>query len=136
MEATMPTQVRQKRSLSFPFPFSLRLKIVIVSLLSFLVTSGCSLLRLRPTPKPPTVTCYEPTIKIEELTPSPFVLCYEMMLLTETPDSTLFTSPLSPLPTPTPTATPEARRLLLGRLLAEGRFPQDVAGQLSELQEG
>jgi hypothetical protein len=119
---TIPGQ--QKR------PLSLRIKITVISLLSFLVTSACTLLRPRPTPF---VTCY--AMVAPTATSTPFVTCYTMPPPTETPDSTLFTSPLSPLPTPTPTATPEARRLLLGRLLAENRFPQDIAWQLSELSE-
>ncbi|HUX76553.1 MAG TPA: hypothetical protein VMY40_07950 [Anaerolineae bacterium] len=44
--------------------------------------------------------------------------------------STPFTSPISPLPTPTPPPTSEARRLLLDKLLAEGRFPGDVTQEL------
>ena len=115
----MPGPSRQRHS------FSLRAKIMVVSLLSFLVTTACSWLRLRATPTPE-VTCYimvEPTD-----TPTPVVMCYEMQMPTETPTPTPFISPLSPLPTPTP--SPEARSLLLERLLAENRFPRAVARQL------
>ncbi|MBU0702525.1 MAG: hypothetical protein KKC18_01500 [Chloroflexi bacterium] len=117
----MPGPTRQKHSLS------LRAKIAVVSLLSLLVTTACSWLRLRATPTPQ-VTCY---IMIEPTdTPTPVVMCYEMQMPTETPTLTTFISPLSPLPTPTLTPTPEARRLLRERLLAEGCFPGDVARQL------
>ena len=115
----MQGPTRQKYSLS------LRAKIAVVSLLSFLVTTACSWLRLRATPTPD-VTCYimvEPTD-----TPTPVVMCYEVQMPTETPTPTPFISPISPLPTPTP--TPEARRLLRERLLTEGRFPRAVAQQL------
>ena len=70
------------------------------------------------TPLPP--ICYT-------LTPP---MCY-------TPTPTCYTptpSPYPPYPVGTPqpssTAIPEARRLLLEQLLAEGRFPQDVARKL------
>lgn len=117
----MPGPARQKHSLS------LRTKIAVVSLLSFLVTTACSWLRLRATPTPQ-VMCY---IMIEPTdTPTPVVMCYEVQMPTETPTLTTFISPLSPLPTPTLTPTPEARRLLRERLLAEGRFPRAVARQL------
>ena len=122
----MSNLTEQKRSLS------LRIKITLVSLLSFIVTTACSLSRTRPTPE---VTCY--TAIAPTNTPTPEVLCYEMVMPTDTPTPTTFTSPLSPLPTPTstPTPTPEARRLLLDRLLAEGRLPKDVAQQLDESPE-
>jgi len=118
----MSDPARQKHLLS------LRVKVAVVSLLSFLVTTACSWLRLSGTPTPQ-ITCYiavEPTD-----TPTPIVMCYEPQIPTETPTLTAFTSPLSPLsPLPTPTPTPEARRLLQERLLAEGRFPRAVARQL------
>lgn len=117
----MPNPARQKRSLS------LRLKIAAVSLLSLLVTTACSLLRLRSTPTP-VITCYEIVAPTDP--PTPFVTCYTAPAPTKTPISTTFTSPISPLPTPTPTLTPEARRILLQKLLAEGRFPHDVAREL------
>ena len=121
----MSEPVRKKR------PLSLRVKIVLVSLLSFLVTTACSWLRLRPTPM---VTCYEAVAPSD--TPTPFVTCYTApapsttptpLCYTPTPSPTTFTSPL---PTPSPSPTPEARRLLRDRLLAGGRFPQNVARQL------
>lgn len=126
----MPKLVGQERLLP------LRLKIVVISLLSLLVTTACSLLRWRPTP---TMVCYAPVPPTE--TPTPFVTCYKMSAQTETPSAT---PPTSPLPTPTPTASPEARRLLLEGLLAEGRFPQEIVWhlrqwqprQLNELSEG
>jgi hypothetical protein len=137
----MPNSTEQKRSLS------LRIKIALISILSFIVTTACSLSRTRPTPEvtcytaiaptdPPTpeVLCYEMVIEITA-TPTPTLTCYTAPPPTDTP--TTFTSPLSPLPTPTPTPTPtpEARRLLLDRLLTEGRLPQDVAQRLNESLE-
>ena len=104
---------------------SLRLKIAAISLLSFMVTTACSWLRLRPTAGPG-VMCYKAVTPTD--TPTPVVMCYEVSLPTETPPSTTFTSPISPLPTPTPTS--EARRLLLDKLLAEGRFPGGVTQEL------
>ncbi len=117
--------------------FPVRIKIALVSLLSFIVTTACTLSRTRPTPE---VTCYTAIAPTDP--PTPEVLCYEAVIEpTNTPTPTVtcytatpttFTSPLSPLPTPTPTLTPtlEARRLLLDELLAKGRFPQDIARQL------
>lgn len=113
----MQTQVKQKRSLS------LRLKIAAISLLSLVVTTACSRLRLHATPEPMCYVMVAPTD-----TPTPIVMCYEMVAPTETPTPAIFDSPL---PTPTPTSTPQARRLLLDRLLVEGRFPEDVARQLA-----
>ncbi|MBU0702526.1 MAG: hypothetical protein KKC18_01505 [Chloroflexi bacterium] len=85
---------------------SLRLKIVAVSLLAFLLPPACG--------------CY-----------APIPLPYEPTELPKTVTPTTFISPISPLsPLPTPTPTPEARRLLRERLLAEGRFPRAVARQL------
>jgi hypothetical protein len=117
----MSTPTRRNRSPS------LRLKIAAISLLSFMVTTACSWLRLRPTAEPG-VMCYKAVTPTD--TPTPVVMCYEVSLPTETPPSTTFTSPISPLPTPTPTPTSEARRLLLDKLLAEGRFPGDVTREL------
>jgi hypothetical protein len=136
MEADMPSSTEQKRSLS------LRIKITLISILSFIVTTACSLSRTRPTPEvtcytaiaptdPPTpeVLCYEAVLPDD--TPTPTVTCYTATVPppTDTPTPTTFTSPL---PTPTPTLTPtlEARRLLLDELLTEDRFPQDIARQL------
>jgi len=117
----MPTPSKQKRSLSR------RTKIAVISLLSFLVTTACSALRLRATPTP-NVTCY--TMVAPTDTPTPVVMCYAVPAPTETPTPITFTSPLSPLPTPTPSPTPEARRLLQERLLAEDRFPDSVVREL------
>ena len=165
----------------FPYVLSLRFKIALVSLLSLVVTTACSRLRLRGTEEPD-VLCY--IVAPPTDTPTPVVLCYEVMLPTETPvpgdpalshtpTPTLTPTPVCytatpsstsvppktptvmcyappadaglpaldtddsriPLPIPTPTATPtmgttEARRLLRERLLAEGRFPEDVARRL------
>ena len=105
----MPTPDESKRSLKR------RLKIAAVSLLGFLIPSACA---------PPPVTCYVPPAPTD--TPTPFVTCYTAPAPTETP--TTFTSPISPLPTLTP--SPEARRLLREKLLAEGRFPDKVARDL------
>ena len=119
----MSEPVRKKR------PLSLRVKIVLVSLLSFLVTTACSWLRWRPTPM---ITCYEAVSPSD--TPTPFVTCYTAPSATPTPlcyTATLSpTAFISPLPTPSPSPTPEARRLLRDRLLAGGRFPQNVAREL------
>ncbi len=113
----MSKQIKARQSLSR------RIKFAIVSLISFIVTTACSLTQSRTTP---TVLCYTQVGPTH--TPTPVVLCYEVVEPTGTP--TPFTSPLSPLPTPTPTSTPEARRLLLDRLLTEGRLPPDVVRQL------
>ena len=72
--------------------------------------------------------CYVPPPPTD--TPAPLVTCYTAPPPTETPTPTTFTSPISPLPTPTPTSPPEARHLLLEKLLADGRFPDDVAREL------
>lgn len=131
---TMPRRQRH--------PLPLRLKITAISLLSFVVTTACSLSRLRST-LTPDVTCYSMIAPTEP--PTPEVLCYEMVAPTAPPTPTPMcytpsppptgiqtpTPPTSPLPTPTPTSTSEARHLLLERLLAEGRFPQDAIWQLN-----
>jgi hypothetical protein len=96
-----------------------RLKIAAISLLGLLVPSACA---------PPPPMCYVPPAPTD--TPTPFVTCYTAPPPTETPTPTTFTSPISPLPTPTPTSAPEARHLLLEKLLADGRFPDDVAREL------
>jgi len=73
---------------------------------------------------PPMPMCYTPTP-----TPTPTPRCY-----TPGPSYAPATTPRPPHPDGTPqtssTPTPEARRLLLEQLLAEGRFPQDVARKL------
>jgi hypothetical protein len=114
-----------------------RLKIAVISLLSFVVTTACSLARIRSTVEPD-VTCYTMVAPTEPFTPA--ALCYEMVELTPTPTcytatappvgASTATPPTSPLATPTPTSTAEARRLLLERLLAEGRFPEDTVWHL------
>ena len=133
----MATPDKQRKSLM------LRLKITLVSLVALVLSAACS---PKPTQRTPTITCYEPAVPTD--TPEPIVTCYTAtaspptftptpppmcytptplpLTLTPTPDT--FTSPLSPLPTPT--LAPEARHLLRERLLAEGRFPQDVAREL------
>ena len=116
----MPNPIKRKHSPS------LRLKIVVVSLLSFLITTACSWLRLRPGSAPGILWH-----KLIAPTETPMVLCYEVVAPTDTP-----TSPASPLPTPTPTSAPETRRFLLEQLLAEGRFPLGVVWQLTEGAEG
>lgn len=105
-----------------PFNRSLRhrVKLAVASFLGLLIPSACS------TVAPP--VCYVPPPPTD--TPTPFVTCYTAPPPTETPTPTPFTSPISPLPTPTPASTAEARHLLLDRLLAEGRFPDDVARDL------
>lgn len=112
-----------------------RLKIALVSLMAFLISSACS---LKPPRETPVQICYIEVTRIVPHatdTPEPIVLCYEPsvptatptpMCYTPTPSPTTFVSPLSPIPTP----TPEARRLLQERLLAEGRFPQGVTREL------
>ena len=134
-ETDMATPDKQRKSLM------LRLKITVVSLVALVLSAACS---PKPTQKTPTITCYEPAVPTD--TPEPIVTCYTASAPPPTftptpicytptasprpftPTPTTFTSPISPLPTPTP--APEARHLLRERLLAEGRFPQDVARQL------
>ncbi|MCP4536768.1 MAG: hypothetical protein GY832_06445 [Chloroflexi bacterium] len=122
----MSNSIEQKRSLL------VRIRITLVSILSFIVTTACSLSRVRPTPEP---TCY--TVISPTEPPTPEVLCYEMVIEatnTPTPTVTCYTATpstfTSPLLTPTPTPTPEARHLLLDKLLTKDRFPQDIARQL------
>ena len=115
----MATPDKQRKSLM------LRLKITVVSLVALVLSAACS---PKPTQETPTITCYEPAVPTD--TPEPIVTCYTATAPppTFTPTPTTFTSPISPLPTPTPAS--EARHLLRERLLAEGRFPQDVAREL------
>jgi hypothetical protein len=108
----MPTPAQRKHQIPA------RIKIAAVALLSSIVTLACAATRQRPTPG---VLCYQ-VIAVTD-TPTPFVTCYEAVIPSETP--TPFVSPL-----PTPTATPEARHLLLERLLAEGRLPENVIQEL------
>jgi hypothetical protein len=96
-----------------------RLETAVVSLIAFLISLACSLKPLRDTPTPAPM-CYTATLPATD-TPEPIGVCY-----TPTPSPITFVSPLSPVPTP----TPEARHLLQERLLAEGRFPQDVVREL------
>jgi hypothetical protein len=112
-------------------PLRRRLKIALVSLMAFFISSACSLKPPRETPVP---ICYAEVPPVTD-TPEPIVMCYTMpaptatptpLCYTPTPYPTTFVSPLSPIPTP----TPEARRLLQERLLAEGRFPQSIAHEL------
>lgn len=118
MEADMSNSTKQRHSLT------LRVRIAVVSLLSFIVSTACSLSRSQSTPTP-VIMCYE---MIEPSnTPTPRVTCYTAPPPTETPTPTTFTSPLF---TPTPTSTPEARLLLLEELLTENRFPQDIVREL------
>ena len=85
----------------FPDVLSLRFKIALVSLLSLVVTTACSRLRLRGTEEPD-VLCY--IVAPPTDTPTPVVLCYEVMLPTETPVPG--DPALSYTHTPTPTLTP------------------------------
>jgi len=115
-----------------------RLETAVVSLIAFLISLACSLKPPRDTPTPAPM-CYTTTLPATD-TPEPIGVCYTPTASVETPTSTFpppvcytptpspitFVSPLSPVPTP----TPEARRLLQERLLAEGRFPQDVVREL------
>jgi len=118
-----------------------RLRIAVVSLATLIISAACS---PKPAQDTPVIMCYEAAVPTD--TPEPIVTCYTATAspptftptpmcytptapaptLTLTPNT--FTSPLSPLPTPT--LTPEARHLLRERLLAEERFPQDVAREL------
>jgi hypothetical protein len=86
----------------------------------------------------PTPMCYTPT---PSHTPTPSPMCYTPTPShTPTPTPTLLPRCYTPTPfvpssqdrTPQPPAspTPEARQALLEQLLAEGRFPQDVASKL------
>ena len=108
-------------------PVMLRLRITVVSLLSILVTTACTLTRQRSTPTP-VVLCYKGVAPPEPPTPTIFT-CYTAPPPTVSPTPTAFTSPL-PTPTPTSTPMPEARRLLWERLVDEGRFPDGVADGL------
>jgi len=134
-ETDMATPDKQRKSLI------LRLKITVVSLVALVLSAACS---PKPTQETPAIMCYKPAVPTD--TPEPIVTCYTAtappptftptpMCYTPTPPAstltptpTTFTSPISPLPTPT--LAPEARRLLRERLLAEGRFPHDVAREL------
>jgi hypothetical protein len=111
-EVNMPTSTRRKQ------PIPVRIRIAAIALLSPIVTLACAATRQRPTLE---VLCYQ-VIAVTD-TPTPFVTCYDAVIPSEIP--TPFTSPL-----PTPTATPEARHLLLERLLAEGRLPENVLQEL------
>jgi hypothetical protein len=64
-------------------------------------------------------------------TPTPRPMCYTQPPIPTcyTPTVTPHTQTQSSTATPTP-ATPQARRQLLDRLLAEGRFPPDIAREL------
>jgi hypothetical protein len=117
----MPTPDRQEH------PVMLRLRITVVSLLSILVTTACTMMRQRSTPTP-VMLCYKMVVPTEPPTPAIFT-CYTAPPPTVSPTATAFTSPL-PTPTPTSTPTSEARRLLRERLVAEGRFPDGFAGGL------
>ena len=64
----MPNPTKRKHSPS------LRLKIVVVSLLSFLITTARSWLRLRPG-SAPGILCYKAIAPTE----TPIVLCYEVV---------------------------------------------------------
>jgi hypothetical protein len=75
---------------------------------------------LTPTPSPtPTIMCYTPTPSHTATPP----MCY-----TATPSYA--PAPVSDAVQPSSSGTPQARRLLLDQLLAEGRFPQDIAHRL------
>jgi hypothetical protein len=84
-----------------------------------------------PTPSP---MCYTPTPSHTPASPTPTLRCYTVGPLDSTPNPTLQPSfaPASQDRTPQPPAspTPEARQELLEKLLAEGRFPRDVASKL------
>jgi hypothetical protein len=108
-------------------PITLRLRITVVSLLSILVATACTMMRQRSTPTP-VVLCYKVAMPTEPPTPTIFT-CYTAPPPTASPTPTAFTSPL-PTSTPTSTPTPEARRLLRERLVAERRFPDGVADDL------
>lgn len=115
-----------KQNLKFPQ----RIRLIVISALAFCVTVACSLWDRRarkgvvtcytaePIPETPEVLCYEmvePTPTPEELTPSPTPVCYTA----------------TPSPTWTPTPVAEDQESLLERLLAEERFPEDVARELT-----
>lgn len=148
MNERTPLEARVKR----------RLMVIIISGLATLVTVACSLLRiarnLRPDPMcyeppPPTddiiVTCYEAveptkTPMISPLdsplpTPTPTPVCYTATPSpTDTPTPALcyIAAPQTPTPRATPTTEPESRDALRDRLLAEGRFPDEVARLIEE----
>jgi hypothetical protein len=98
----MSSPIEPKRSLSL----SLRAKIAVISLLSLLITTACSLLRLRSDQESGVVR-----LKVSNPTDTatPYVMCYEVSLPTDTPTPVCYTP--TPLPlysshTPTPTLTP------------------------------
>jgi hypothetical protein len=96
--------VEPKRSLSFP----LRVRIALISLLSLVVTTACSRLRLRGI-EGSDVLCY--TVVSPTDTPTPFVICYitrKVELPPDTPTPVCYTPTpsLSASHTPTPTLTP------------------------------
>ena len=81
-----------------------------------------------PTSPTPSPMCYTPTPSHTPPSPTPSPRCY-----TVAPNIVPVSSgSSSPDRTPQPSAspTPEARQALLEQLLAEGRFPQDVASKL------
>jgi hypothetical protein len=101
-EADMSSPVESKRSL----PFSLRVKIAVISLLSLLITTACSLLRLRSNQESGVVR-----LKVSNPTDTvtPYVMCYEVSLPADTPTPVCYTPTPPPLfssHTPTPTLTP------------------------------
>ncbi|HET91478.1 MAG TPA: hypothetical protein ENN99_12195 [Chloroflexi bacterium] len=83
--------------------FSLRLRIALVSLLSFVVTTACAVLRQR-VESTPEVLCYAMITPTD--TPTPIVECYIISPLTETPTPTLTCYTATPshnTPDPIPT---------------------------------
>jgi hypothetical protein len=83
----------------------------------------------------PTPMCYTPTPSHTPSSPTPTTMCYTPTPShTPTPMLRPSFAPASQDRTPQPPAspTPEARQELLERLLAEGRFPRDVANKLQE----
>lgn len=115
-----------------------RMKRLWVSALAFVTGLACTVFGVdfgAPTPMcyeapaytpTPEITCYEPLIPVDphvkamskvprpESYKTPVIECYIV-----SPDSLI-----------TPTPTPESRDVLRARLLAEGRFPADVAREL------
>ncbi len=85
----MPESNKSKPTLS------LRFRIALVSLLSFIVTTACAVLQQRVEPTPE-VLCYEMIVPTD--TPTPIVDCYIASPVTETPTLT----PVCYTPTPSP----------------------------------